>query len=79
MSGVLLRVNGYTEFDGELGEWVATPPDFIKDRLKPDTRMEPHIKAVMLTITDALLANVSVELDVHTWTGGWRMEVKTGR
>lgn len=77
MSRIALYVNGHVEFDGELNEWVATPPDFVKDMLKPEVTVAPWMKAVMLSLTDAVMQNKSLSMDVRTSEKSWQLTVET--
>lgn len=75
MSRVKITIDDRVEFDGDLGEWIATPPSFFRDRLTSNIRPEPWLKAVMLSVTDAVMLAKPVEITVHTGQSRWSIEV----
>lgn len=79
MSRVSVVIDGKCEFDGELGEWVSTPPDFVKDLIKPGAKPQPHMKAIMLALTDALMLQQTVSIEAKTWIDGWSITVESGK
>jgi hypothetical protein len=76
MSRVQIVIDDTLEFDGDLNEWVSTPPDFIKDRIKPGMTPQPHMKGVLMAMTDAVLQDQAISINVKTWTDGWTMTVR---
>jgi hypothetical protein len=75
MSRFVLKVNGQVEFDGALGQWMQKPPDFVKDKLKPGTKPEAWVKAVMIVLTESLMLDESVAVEVNHQPRKWSMEV----
>lgn len=76
MSRIRITIDDKVEFDGNPGEWVSTPPDFIKDVIKPDGRPQPHMQGVMMAMTNAVMRDEATSISVKTWTDGWTMTVK---
>jgi hypothetical protein len=66
MSRVRVVINGYVEMDEKLGEWRDTPPDFIRDHMKPGTRHQPHMKMILVAVTEAIMSDASVEITADT-------------
>jgi hypothetical protein len=73
---IRIYVDGKTEFDGKIDQWTTTPPDFIKDRIRPGFLPEPWAKAVMLSMTDAVIARRSLDITVKTKPKCWTMTVE---
>lgn len=76
MSHVKIVIDDKVEFNGDPGEWVSTPPDFIKDVIKPDGRPAPHMQGIMVAMTNAIMRNEPTSINVKTWADGWTMTVK---
>jgi len=76
MSHVKLTVNNKVEFDDELTEWKDTPPDFIKDVVKPGFKPEPYLQHVMVAMSGALTSGQDTGINVKTFPDGWAMTVK---
>lgn len=77
MSYVRITVNGKRLHDGELGEWTQREPAFVKDMIKPGVEPQAYVKAMVVVLTDALLLNQSVNIEVTTNQAHWEMKVKT--
>jgi len=75
MSRVRIVVNGLVEMDENLGEWQDRPPDFIRDHMKPGTRHQPHMKMVLIAMTEALMSDASVEIAADTSPTGYTVTV----
>lgn len=71
-----LTVDGTELFDGDMGEWTRTPPEFVKDRIKPGAKAEQWWKPVMIILTDTLIANRDVEVEIlQSPPNEWTMRV----
>lgn len=77
MAHVRLTVDDRVEYDGDLGEWVATPPSVFRDRLNPNTTPEEWVKAAMLSVAEAIMRNRPVDIVVQTGNP-WTMTVAHG-
>lgn len=66
MARVRITIDDSVEFDGDLSEWIATPPSFFRDRLASNIRPEPWMKALMLSVTDAVMLDQAVDIVVCT-------------
>lgn len=75
MSRVRIVVNGYVEMDEELGEWQDRPPSFIRDHMKPGTLHRPHMKMVLIALTEAIMSDASVEIVADTAARGYTLTV----
>lgn len=76
MSHVRLQINDVVEFDDEISEWVARPPEFVKEAIRPGAAPEPWLKAVMLALTDAVVMKQSADIRVHHDEKGWLVGVR---
>jgi len=75
MSYVRIVIDNEKVFDGELEQWQATPPDYFRDRIRPDAKPEPWLKAIMIVMADAALTNQSVSIEAITGPSWWSIEV----
>jgi len=75
MAKVRLRIDGDTVFNGDAGAWEHRAPDVFKDAIRPGAAIAPWLKAVAVTMSDALMTNGSMKINVRTKPGGWVMEV----
>jgi hypothetical protein len=73
---VRVRVNTEVLFNGSLKDWEHKPPDLFKDAILPDSKPEPHLKACMIVMADAVMNEKSVNIDVFTFPNAWSMEVE---
>lgn len=62
MSRVRIVINGKVEMDENLGDWQDKPPSFIRDHMRPGTVHQPHMKMVLIAMTEALMSDASVEI-----------------
>lgn len=82
MTHVILDVDGKIELDEDLNEWQATPPDYFKDKLRPDVTPESWLKGVMIVMAEAAGTGDDVKITVKTGAAyqsgnrDWLMEVK---
>ena len=75
MSRVRIVVNGNVEMDEDLGEWQDKPPSFIRDHMKPGTRHRPHMKMVLIAMTEAIMSDTSVEISAETFPSSYTLTV----
>lgn len=75
MSHVRVTIDGSIMLDDNLGDWQARPPEFLKQIVEPNTQHDPYIKAVGITLADALLTGHDVAIDVRTDGDNWSMDV----
>lgn len=75
MSHVRVTVDGTIMLDDNLGDWQARPPEFLKQMVEPSSKPDPYIKAVGITLADALLTGHDVAIDVRTDGDNWSMDV----
>lgn len=67
MTHVKVILDGVTEFDGSVTEWERKPPDAFKDLLRPQAKTPPaHLKAVMITMADAVKLKQSCVIEAST-------------
>lgn len=76
MSHFRLKVNGDIEFDGQVGEWLRKPPDFVEDHLRPGAAAKPYMKCVMIVFTESVMTNRSVAITVTHNEKQWSMTVE---
>lgn len=77
MTHVRVTIDGTKMLDDNLGDWQARPPEFLKRLVQPASKPEPHLKAVGITMADALLTGQDVAIEVVTEDdGSWSMSVK---
>lgn len=76
MSHVRVQINDVVEFEGELSEWVARPPEFVRDAIAPGAVPQPWLKAVMLAITDAVTMKQPADIRVRHDDEGWLLGVR---
>lgn len=76
MSNFRLKVNGTTEFDGDLSEYRTVAPDFVKDRIKPGVKPELWMQTVMVVMTNAVTARQDVIVSVDHGEKVWSMTVE---
>jgi hypothetical protein len=81
MSYVRLIVDGELQFEGDLNQWKAQPPQFIQemaDQLKPGalTRPQPHMLAVMSAFGTYVAQGADVVIEASTGPGWWSLNVK---
>lgn len=62
MSRVRIVINGKVEMDENLGDWQQQPPNFIRDHMRPGAMHQPHMKMVLIAMTEALMSDASVEI-----------------
>lgn len=74
---VRLCVDDVVVYDGDLNEWQATPPDYFKDRIRPDANPEPWMKAIMIIMADAAMSGKSVSIEAATGEDHWSIKVAT--
>lgn len=75
MSRVRVVVNGYVEMDEDLGEWRNTPPAFIREHMKPGTQHQPHMKMVLIAVTEAIMSGASISISADTRRDGYTLAV----
>ena len=75
MSRVRIVVNGKVEMDENLGDWQEKPPSFIRDHMKPGTRHRPHMKMVLIAMTEAIMSDASVEIAADTTPNSYTLTV----
>lgn len=73
-----IKIDRRVVFNGTVGEWISKPPDIFKDRIQPGARPEPHMKAIMVALADAVMTNQPMSIAVKTRDDGWSMEVTNG-
>jgi len=76
MSRVRIVINGKVEMDENLGDWQDRPPGFIRDHMKPGTIHQPHMKMVLIAMTEALMSDASVEIVADSAPSGYALAVK---
>lgn len=76
MSYVRVEIDERVVFEGEFGEWLERPPDFLEPYLTPNAAPEPWMQAVMVSMLNAVLTGVGYNITVHTWITGWSVSVE---
>lgn len=76
-----IEIDGKVEFDGSTTEWERKPPDGFKDLLKPGTIPAPHMKAIMISMADAVMMQRTTAIVATTGkdvfgNDEWTMKVK---
>lgn len=66
MTHVWIEIDGTVEFDGSITEWQRTPPDAFKDLIKPDSNPAPWMKAIMISMADAVMTSRSTRIVATT-------------
>lgn len=64
MSYCRVVINGHIELDQNLGEWQAVGPEFLKRMIKPESKAHPHIMAIGVALSSALLVGKDISIDV---------------
>lgn len=76
MSHIKVVINGEQMMDDNLGNWTARPPEFLKRMVTPGgPKPEPHILAIGVVISNAVLMGEDAAIDVTVDDGGWSMQV----
>lgn len=75
MSRVRVTINGHVELDDDLGEWTAAPPDFIREHMNPQATHQPHMKMVLIALTEAIMSGIPVDITADTDTSGYTLTV----
>lgn len=73
---IQIKVDGKILFKGELVDWEERPPSEFQDAIKPGHRPDPWMKAVMVTMSDALILNKDLRINVLSKPDGFEMKVK---
>lgn len=74
-----ITIDGHCLFAGDINEWQNNPPSMFADLIRSDVRPEPSLKAVLIALTDAVLVNQDVDIDLRTGPDNWVLTVKKGR
>jgi hypothetical protein len=77
MAYVRVNVDGKTVMDQDVGSWQRKPPSMIKDFIKAGVRPELWQQAVLIIVSDAVLREQSMNVDVHTGSDKWTLSVET--
>lgn len=76
---IKIKIDNRIAFKGELGEWKERPPDEFSEAIKPGGRPQPHMKAVLIAMADAVMSQQDVSITVLTKLkgihSGWSMQV----
>jgi hypothetical protein len=64
MPGVRVIVNSEVLFDGDLGSWSATAPDFVKNIISSDVRPRPYFKVIGVMMAEAVMLGDSIQIEV---------------
>lgn len=76
MSHIKVTLNGEQMMDDNLGNWTARPPEFLKRMVQPGgPKPEPHILAIGVVISNAVLMGEDAAIDVTVDSDGWSMNV----
>jgi len=75
VSHVRITIDGSIVLDDNLSDYQARPPEFLKKIVEPNQQHDPYIKAVGITLADALLTGHDVSIDVRTDGNNWSMDV----
>lgn len=75
MSRVRIVLNGKVEMDEKLGDWLDKPPSFIRDHMRPGTVHQPHMKMVLIAMTEAVMSDASVQIAVDTTPNSYTLTV----
>lgn len=80
MTNIRLTIDGKTEFDGDLGNWMLRPPEALGKLLRPDgtglARQAEHMNHIALAVVDAAKVDQDKSIEVRTFTGGWTLTVE---
>lgn len=76
---IRISIDGEWIFKGRLGEWISKPPNQFKDAIKPGANPEPWMKAIMISMMDAVTQQQSMTIKVQTNGRDWDMSVKHDR
>lgn len=71
-----IRIDDEMVFRGTIGEWETRPPDRFRDAIKQGAAPQPWMKAILVTVADAVMMERSVNITVKTKYNGWWMDVK---
>ena len=67
----------FVKIDDDLGAWRDSPPDFVKELIKPGVRPQPYFKAILIAMAEATLVDRSVIITVVAHDpSDWTMRVK---
>lgn len=76
MSYVCVDIDDRVVFEGEFGEWLERPPEFLEPYLTPQATPEPWMQGVMMALLNAVLTGTAYNITVLTWITGWSIKVE---
>lgn len=72
----ILTVDGRTLLDDNLDNWQQRPPEQLQELIKPGRKPQPWLQAALITLADAAMNNMPVEIHVKTHIAGWTIKVQ---
>ena len=63
---IRVKVDGKVIFNGEPGEWETRPPEEFADAIKPGAHIDGYVKPMMIALSDAVVMNKDVRINVTT-------------
>lgn len=63
---IRVKVDGKVIFDGDPGEWEARPPTEFAEAIKPGAHIQPYMKPLMIALSDAVVANRDIRVNIVT-------------
>lgn len=76
MTHITITIDDVVEFDGSVTDWKRTPPSLFKDQINPNATPQPHMKAIMMVMSDAVMSQQSVTVVADTNRDGWNVKVR---
>jgi hypothetical protein len=77
MAHVRVNVDGKTVMDQGVGSWQRKPPSMIKDFIKTGVKPELWQQTLLIIVSDAVLREQSMNVDVRTGPDKWTLSVET--
>jgi hypothetical protein len=74
VTNVRIVINDTVEFDGPVDDWEHRPPDAFKDVIKPGADPKPWLKAILVTMAEAVMKRESMTI-IHR-SNRWSMMVE---
>lgn len=76
MAQIRIVIDGDTIIDKDIGEWTQSLPE-LQDYLQPDSKPQPWMQAVLISLTGAAVRGQPFAAEVTTRPDGWTLNVET--